>query len=381
MPEGSFGTASTFTIRQLTGPGDTLVLQSRALPYRPIEFSGSMRAEFTWYQGNPQATVQISGSQEDETTVHGMWKDIFIGDPDNDAAFFNGAPVSHASDLVRIVDTMRRQGQLVEVTWDVLVRQGIITNFRHRWDRHQDIEWEIHFGWVNQGEQAVSPTFTPIRDLSDAHATWSASLRQLISAAKAPFAPARAFAASFNAAIAQASDIVDQISDAVVNVVGFVYTPLDAARRLVSLYEQVKQDMLNVRDATTLWPYPQIGAFLEEGQTDGTLPQPTNQAPASAAKVGETVLAANFARKNNKQARDMAREAAREQYLFGKQIQPDLIDIFIAKDNQDLRDVSTRYYGTQEEWKQIAAKNHLQSSALTAGQVVFIPSLVTPGGS
>jgi hypothetical protein len=39
----------------------------------------------------------------------------------------------------------------------------------------------------------------------------------------------------------------------------------------------------------------------------------------------------------------------------------------------DLRDVSLRFYGTQDNWRTLLQFNHLASSKLSSGQLVFVP--------
>jgi len=70
--------STVFSIRELTGDKRTLDLRTRALPYRPLTFTGTMRAEFTAYPGNPVRTAQVLGASEEDTTVKGYWKDRFI---------------------------------------------------------------------------------------------------------------------------------------------------------------------------------------------------------------------------------------------------------------------------------------------------------------
>ena len=55
-----------------------LNLTRRALPYRPFTLKGSQRNEITWYPGNPIGSLQVLGPTESDTSVSGVWKDVFI---------------------------------------------------------------------------------------------------------------------------------------------------------------------------------------------------------------------------------------------------------------------------------------------------------------
>jgi hypothetical protein len=163
MPETILDTVGSFTIRELTGSKRTLRLTSRALPYRPFELSGSQRHDITWYPGSPIGTLQNLGSKEEETTIRGYWKDRFIAasaNPDNPSTAFaqvsdqlGDQPVSLVTDLAALVDDMRRQGQVVQVTWLQQSRRGLLSKFMQRWNTNEDVEWEITFVWTSQGDE------------------------------------------------------------------------------------------------------------------------------------------------------------------------------------------------------------------------------------
>ena len=53
---------------------------------------------------------------------------------------------------------------------------------------------------------------------------------------------------------------------------------------------------------------------------------------------------------------------------------PDLAISFVARDDQDLREVAVTYYGDASAWRTIATHNGMRTSKLTAGQVVMVPN-------
>src|SRR5262245_24990140 len=91
---GELNKASSFTIEELSTEdvrkNRVVRLIGRALPYRPITFSGTMRHDITWYPGNPEATIQVLGAAEDPTTINGRWSDRWLGS-EEDLGLFNSA--------------------------------------------------------------------------------------------------------------------------------------------------------------------------------------------------------------------------------------------------------------------------------------------------
>ena len=67
-------------------------------------------------------------------------------------------------------------------------------------------------------------------------------------------------------------------------------------------------------------------------------------------------------------------------YSLEQQLQQELLASFVAAQNMDLRDVSTRYYGTPDNWQQLMQFNGFASSKLNAGDLVWVPKQGNNGG-
>jgi hypothetical protein len=144
---------SSFIIRELSGGQPRMIeLTDRGLPFRPLTVTGKMRAEVTWYPGNPAATVQMLGSEETETTLTGRWSDKYLGDVNTPCVTLTrGRSVQalySARDAADAMDELRRRGQLVEVTWEHLSRIGYISEFAQTWRWREDVEWSLSFQWT-----------------------------------------------------------------------------------------------------------------------------------------------------------------------------------------------------------------------------------------
>jgi len=360
-----FGTATRFTIRELTGDKRTLSLGARALPYRPFSLSGTQRLETTWYPGNPEATQQVFGAQEDATQIRGMWKDRFIkelavfGSGFTAIAEIGGTQVGSVVELAKVVDDIRRKGQTLEVTWNHLVRRGIMGKFTQNWDRAQDLDWEISFDWQSQGDQPA-PAVMARMDLSDIKRRWSRISNSLaVAISKPPFGIAPAFAARFFSAADKIQSGIDEVNDAISTVALGALTPPDGARRLVGVATSIQESSEEVIE-------------IVASKTTGDSYDPDALATA---RFGQVLSATAYFRQTSNVARAARREAARQAAEVARRVNPNIIGSFVARQGQDLRDASTAFYETPDEWRRLLVFNGLTSSELSSGQVIFVPDL------
>jgi hypothetical protein len=367
------GDASSLTIREIGSPlgfVKYLSLAGRALPYRPVSFSGSMRAEFTWYPGNPIATVQVLGPQENATTINGMWKDRFIktttdlGLPvfgQTGVARFNGSLVPDVLTLVRIMEDFRRRGQLLEVKWDEITRHGIMTSFKSTWLRREDVEWEAEFQWISQGEAFVSSTFSLLglfTDLVNAIMAAINALIALVNTIKGIFAWLASIANLINNLVDALVNLANSLVDLAKQVTDAVVSPFEAARNLVAGLESIKEAARQIDEVLSSIP-ARIQRVVDDLDEQ---------------KEADVYDAEALTRQARKAARKLRALAARKQEeVNASTINEPAPATITARQNQDLRDVSRVVYGTPNEWRNIAAYNGIRGSKLTAGAVVQIP--------
>lgn len=366
--------ASEFTIQEQTGDRRTLFLTERALPYRPIEYSGEQRAEFTVYPGNPIKTMQVLGAEEDPTEIHGMWKDRFLTDTSGQSVIAwvltvdgQRTPLRTAIDLVDVVNDIRRKGQEVVVQWGPKVRRGLLKKFIERWHNIHDVEWVIRFEWVSQNDPDAPVVLAKDTDNSNFIGTLQSGVQQLQNLVNTALNTDAAYIVSaqigaVNAAITNVAGLVQQLSDTTTNVVVTAMPIVDQQRRIAGILNDVANSSGTVM--ATVFGVPAVSvaqvAFVG-GPIDG---------PALAVEY--------INRQLYDTARDMQANAMEAQFSVLKSINPDIIAMFVARNDTDLRDVSTRFYGTQDDWRSIMVFNQLSVSRLSAGQVVFIPQLLRP---
>ena len=374
------GEPSSFSIIELTGPKNSLVLKGRALPYRPFTLAGGMRAEFVWYPGNPRASIQVLGSDEKGTTINGMWKDKFIksftdpipllgipaipviGQPG--IAEFNGQPLGDVFDIVRVVDGFRRRGQLIEVGWDAHIRQGILANFKHSWLRREDVEWEMEFMWASQGEPFTPISFgIAVPGLEIANEL-RAALREAQLRADAPFSVVASVQNRISDAFDELESAVATVRDISEKVVQGILGVIAGARLILAALETVKDEAGNVDDAVISLParglrnVPDITTLTQQEAVEAEV---YSRQLRLSTHVLQTVAVLR--------GLELAQSTTNEE----------IVATFIARQGEDLRDVSTRFYGTPEEWKRIASFNGASGSGLDARQVVLVPKLTIRG--
>lgn len=352
--------AGPFTIRELDGDNRTLELRQRCLPYRPVSFDVEQAHERTRLAGSPIATIQVFGPDDKDTTCHGFWKDIFIGDPTIDMAVLDGGVVTTARDLTVIVEDMTRKGVDVEVSWMHESRRGIIGSFKKNWHNLSDVEWELTFVWEGHTSdftpgpvEAVSTTWS----LGDLVGQLDTQVADLVDkAAPISTSPLAAVTDAKNA-ILRAQATVNDLADQVVDAAHGATAPLAAALRAAASFQGA---VLNTGDALTSF-YARVERAAFGFVSDD---------------VGASVAATLANREAVGSARAARVQAARARRVLLLRANPDLIAAFVARQDDDLRQVSLQFYRDASSWRKLATFNGVESSRLVAGQVVFVPRTV-----
>ena len=98
------------------------------------------------------------------------------------------------------------------------------------------------------------------------------------------------------------------------------------------------------------------------------------------APMGIQIAGNSVQRSFNNAVQSVRYNNALTRYSLEQQLQQELSASFVASQNMDLRDISTRYYGTPDNWQQIMQFNGLTSSKLNAGDLVWVPKQGNQGG-
>lgn len=364
--------ATSFTITELTGTQNTLELVGRALPYRPFSLKGKMRAEKTWYPGNPIATVQMLGPDEGNTTITGMWKDRFImrqndfGLPviPEGSALFNNEALADVTSIVQTMDGFRLRGQLVQVTWGAQQRVGYISDFDPDWITLNDVGWSITFEWVSQGDLIVPVLFAmpiPPADIAEQIFNALTSLQQII---LAPFQLINSIEGTLTSAVDDIELAVSSLRQTANKLSQQIISPLTAAQNTLASLQQVQDDCQSMADVVISLPARALISV-------SNIQEVTQE---------QTFVAADYARSVRATARQTQALAASLGFdLAGQTTKQPVLATFYAREDTDLRDVSTAYYDTPDEWHRIAAFNNLKGSGLSQGQTILVPQLGIAG--
>jgi hypothetical protein len=354
---------STLTIKERTGRQRELRLTARALPYRPYTLKATQRVETTWYPGSPEGSATVLGGSHEPTTIHGFWKEKYIGDTTIVSAALDGTQIVTVRELVDAMDSLRGEGQEVEVTWDEEVRRGLITEFERRWHNPQDVEWEVTFQWLSVGSAESQPELDGETSVGDTASVMGAQNDALQASATPPFPVSSDFSDTLTTQLLDIADSVASARGVVANLLIAAISPFDAARRMVAITGAVAEQAQTLIDTLAGAPSRLLNAGVEVEQMT----------------LGQIIAAEGYVREMQRNARALKRTAVLRQQVLARAIQNDLLAVHRARDGQDLRDVSRIYYGTAFEWRRLMNFNELESAELVAGQVVLVPRVTTGG--
>jgi len=366
-------TGSSFTIRELTGQKRTLSLSQRALPYRPFTLSGTLRAETTWYPGSPVASMQVLGPSEEDTTISGRWTDRYLKTSDESGRGVEPQAVVKVTNapapadvfaLTTLVDDMRRQGQMIEVTWDEQVRRGIIKQFKQTWQRREICEWELVFAWVAQKEEDVPVAFNRGVSQTSLYPQLQSLADQVVEKAKAGFQLTEDFLTEIHTSMDEIQEAMGNVESSVQNMTDTILDPVDSALSLLGSLGTVQKACQNIVNSV-------------DSRVARTV---RNVADVAEITLGEALEAADYCGELKRAAAELRAQAADQgEQLQARTEEQTLLAVFVALENKDLRDISTQFYGTPDEWRRLMSYNGLLSSKLTAGMEILVPRLRSEG--
>jgi len=385
--------------------GIFVVLEDRALPYRPISINGRQRAEFTWYPGSPNATVQMLGPEEGTISLRGFWKDRFIGQATmaraagerqvtaaitgrsivtgNQVLNANlpqvAGPISTVADLVSVFDEFRRTGRQLKLSWDTIIRYGHITSFTQTWHNAHDCEWELEFSVLSQefpeapvigfkvpvAAGLAAQAFKLLGDISDQVNEWinNNPVSVVLKGLGEDALTVQAFAKSIESTTQSWANSINNVAQ---NAVTLIQTPNEVGLSLLSAVTGPTVTLFRtagaVVDSCIVFgaQVGGIGAALQGRDQDDV---------AFGLQLGQKSYAAQI----KQTIRDIETSNAVWRSQTTTAIQGPNVRIFVAWKDMDLRDVSILYYKTPDNWRALMLYNGLSDSKLVAGQVIKVP--------
>jgi hypothetical protein len=387
--------------------GRRIVLSGRALPYRPLKFQGTQQLEQTWYPGYDRATVQVLGPHEENTTVNGMWKDRFLAASrsSQDATVDEGA-VTRTVELVDLFDRIRRSGIQLDVSWGPVARRGYLRSFSHTWTTEQDCEWEMEFLWSSNESAAPDFGSTLIRRefvLSDSLDVARAAISRAEAVVRQndpedALTPSwfqaiqleiSKMASEINAAISQASTIGQPIAQTSRQISALIGGTVASSLAIINQASSTGLDVLGVANA--------IGSTVGSFQSLPTVfAQQWSQVTQGAGVVMSSLVGVDPDATNilsSVYSQSEAQRVARGQIRLLQDLQSRINDslepvpdtFYVTRDGDNLRGISTTFYGTPDRWIAIQEKNketladYNESSNVPAGLVLTIPGVDANG--
>lgn len=403
MPTAPVQEIPAFVIRETSGRKRTVALTSRGLPLGPLELKGTQRVKITNPVGNPEGWGNVMGPKEGETSIAGFWKDKYIGDTSRGgrspiemtSTSRGGSPASGTGpgsqigtqvtscvDAVALFDSIRREGQLLEVTWGYLIRRGYLTEFGQKWHNVHDCEWTAKFEWVSQARANASPEYGPPAGQLEAGSALRELLRSFSRILDTPGQIIGPMMEDFRNTVNRINDFSRTADDAVS---GFSQTAslADIGSTLQSLFGSAAAAAAHTKDVVEANGWPLL--FSDPQRLlpfTSYLAPPTDTAGADAAAIAaleeidpeKVVQMQLYVRETISDARRLRDEAVIRQraLMDGPAL---VIGTYRAREGEDLRDVSVRYYGTTHQWRAIMIYNGLTDTECYAGQLIAIPNM------
>jgi hypothetical protein len=366
-----------FVIRELDGARRRIVLSDRARPYRPLKFQGTQQLEQTWYPGYDRATVQVLGPHEENTTVDGMWKDRFLAGAVGGSAPAKVAeePITAASDLVELFDGVRRSGVRLQVTWGPVARVGYLRSFSHTWTTVHDCAWEMEFIWSTN--VTIAPTDeivladTNVLPLSrvpvdiegfvvtqratglplQSRPSWFQQIQTNISSA----------ASSVRDVVSQASSLGQPVSQTARQISGLIGSLITESLAIINQASSTGLDVLGVANSvgSTVGSFQSLPILFMQQWSQVVQGAGVTMASLNPSETDPTsVLSSVFYQSEAQRlARAQVRLLQDLQSQINASLEPVPDTLYVTRDGDNLRGISTLFYGTPGRWTEIQEKN------------------------
>jgi hypothetical protein len=388
--------------------GRRIVLSGRALPYRPLKFQGTQQLEQTWYPGYDRATVQVLGPHEENTTVNGMWKDRFLAQQyangvESPVAAIDNIPLTSVENIVGVFDGIRRSGRLLSVSWSTIKRVGYLRSFSHTWTTEHDCEWEMEFLWSSNETVAtidevttVTPQPLPLSRVPvdiegfvvtqratglplELRPSWFQQIQTNISSA----------ASSVRDVVSQASSLGQPVSQTARQISGLIGSLITESLAIINQASSTGLDVLGVANSigSTVGSFQSLPILFMQQWSQVVQGAGVTMASLNPSETDPTsVLSSVF---YQSEAQRLARAQVRLLQDLQSQINASLEPVpdtfYVTRNGDNLRGISTLFYGTPGRWTEIQEKNkealadYNESSNVPAGLVLTIPGVNANG--
>jgi hypothetical protein len=403
-----------FTIRELGGRRRAITLVARGLPYRPLTLEGEQRVKITNPAGNPIGYGTVMGSMEGETQIEGFWKDKYLnystafaerpgqapiilvqprtpgangGALGNFSPGTSGTPVTSVVDAISLLDSVRTEGQLLEVQWGYVIRRGYLKKLSQKWHNIHDCEWSANFAWVSKDRVPESPEFGPPAGQREIGSNLRSLLRNALRIIDTPRALMSEYMQEYRNFLNRIADASYSIDQSVTGLIDEA-SPIRAASEIQTTLGGIAQTAFNIKDKTEADGWAGVfedyrraipfGSYI--GTSSGSAESrfaAAEQAALDALDPEEVMKAQLYVRETVSDLRRVQDETeARRRYF---EATPErALGLYRAREGDDLRYVSQLYYGTPTQWRALMLFNGLDTTELYPGQTITIPRIDQP---
>ena len=293
---------------------------------------------------------------------------------------------------MKAVDSLRVQGQRVRVSWGPVVRYGHIKKFGQKWQNVHDCEWSLSFVWTSRAESAQASSLPVADGLGSSASAFRRLLDDIRRTLEGPLGIAADLSDSINSKLDMMGALANDMDD-LANAYGKAVTsPLQTLNRVdstLSRFASIGGTLTDrLESAVPVSFLPGLAGRFSRGSGALALEaEARDRAALVAADRLELAAQASSAyqllqaQTIQQAAAKAARAARNEAVLRARMAQErpgDVQAIYAAREGEDLRDVSARFYGTPAQWQDLMLYNGLETPDLTPGQVVLVPRHTGP---
>jgi hypothetical protein len=338
-----------FLIEELSGAKEKVRLVGNMMPKIPFEFGGEQRIKKDYYAGHSEPVMQVLGSSENDITINGLLKDKRYANKD-----YYGV----STEIQQQIDAIRIRGNLVRIVLGEFERYGYISKTNFKMNKLSNVEYSITFSISGFNaprnarflqKQKLVPFDINKRLIEDAVAfqNYYSSIPDSVPQSLTDVIN------GFVDDIAREINTVTGFVDQVINTVG------DIQKSIARIKGLIKNVQNKIRDykkfASSIDPFNP--STIVQGGLTGRYEQASFYAGALAGASSLATLMNKY----------------RDQFNAIADATP--LGRHIVKTGDNLQTISSKFYGTAENWKDILEYNNLSSTDLTVGSILEIPRI------
>lgn len=367
---------------------------NRNIPVQPWSFGGEQRTARFDYPGTDVPTQHVLGPKYSDFSLSGSWNDKYnpLATPQFTGGIFADGTLQNQSDVrgyakqtMRDFEAMCRRGNIVRISFQGIEIEGIITSWSFDYRR----EWDIGYTFTVSpngrpggdeitNSQKRKPVYDSLSALLDAQNAIDNFKNLSPNSAKTANGKSvrSIMAGSASDDIATSLDALSVSGDELSSVVtqraqGKTLTAGQAIPSVPSVDTALDPRLALAKAVSVSTSI--IGTAYNVVNVTGQFRHDTQTMINSAMDVLEFET---WTRNLRSQARITIFQTGRTRRNYERQVDSDALAIYRPFEGESLYSISQRFYGTPHNWRLIMQRNNLETSILTAGQLLIIPRAV-----